>query len=376
MSERYGPEDTGIPAWEAPAGNPVDQPARWSSPTTGPQQPQARYAPGAPGQSAIPTYRSWQPGFLPLRPMGLGDFLSLPMKGMTFNRSAVIGGPLLCVLVSLVFSAVALALFLTQEWEPLRQFFEIDYTYAAQSTINWNPLGWGAIAAILVTVVVAFVVDAFARTMIIPGIAQGVLGQRTTLKKAWASSVPRLPQVLLLYLLTLVASIVLLVVFALVVGLFALGGSGTAILGILLGYLLIGAGAMCMALLTGIALSVVVLERVTAVVAIRRTFTLLKKNFWRIFGSFLLVGVILYFVSGAITGVAEVILIVLLAASPSVGTVIIVSSIVLVVVFVVSSIFQYSFVGSLLTLMYIDLRIRAEGFDVDLARAAEAAARK
>ncbi len=42
----------------------------------------------------------------------------------------------------------------------------------------------------------------------------------------------------------------------------------------------------------------------------------------------------------------------------------------------VSSVLTYAYLGSTFTFVYIDLRIRHEGFDLDLAEAAEARARR
>ena len=63
--------------------------------------------------TAAPTYRSWQPGIIPLRPMNFGEFLSVPFKAMRYNRAVVIGGPLLCVVAAMVLLAAALWLAFT-----------------------------------------------------------------------------------------------------------------------------------------------------------------------------------------------------------------------------------------------------------------------
>ena len=362
MTESYGPGASGVPEWEAPTGATAAQQPRWSNPA-GPGP--ALSAPGAQAPSAIPTYRSWQPGFMPLRPLQLGDYLSLPMKAMTYNRTVIIGGPLLCLVAALLAAAIAASLVVVDEWDLI------------QGHGHWSSLGGGTILSIIVAIVLLLATDVTARALVVPGVSRAILGQRITLAQTWKALSGRLGQVFLLYLLVTLASVAGIVLFALIAGgVGSTGSFGATIVVILLGYLVLIVAAVCVAFLVGIALPALMLERLNAVASMRRAFTLLRGNFWRTFGSFLLIGFILSLINNAVSGVLQVVFLALGSLSVNVTVIIVVIVLVVVLSLVVQSVFSYSYLGALFTLMYVDLRIRTEGFDIDLARAAEAAARR
>jgi len=219
--------------------------------------------------------------------------------------------------------------------------------------------------------------DVTARALVVPGVSRAILGQRITLAQTWKALSGRLGQVFLLYLLVTLASVAGIVLFALIAGgVGSTGSFGATIVVILLGYLVLIVAAVCVAFLVGIALPALMLERLNAVASMRRAFTLLRGNFWRTFGSFLLIGFILSLINNAVSGVLQVVFLALGSLSVNVTVIIVVIVLVVVLSLVVQSVFSYSYLGALFTLMYVDLRIRTEGFDIDLARAAEAAARR
>lgn len=307
----------------------------------------------------VPTYRSWQPGFMPLRPLRLGDFLSLPMKAITANRQVILGGPLLCVIVTMLAVSVAVTLFVVEQ-----QDFFLDYANYGTGTLA--PMGVETILAIVIAVILMIATDAAARTLVVPGVSRAILGERISLSKAWAIARPRIPHVLLLYLLITLGAVGYLLAL---VGL----SFAAPFLAVLLALATIP-GALYLSVLVGVAVSSLVLERISATAALSRAFSLLKGSAWRLIGNFFVVSLVLYLVNSAVSGITQVAIIGVGATSPSLATLIIVLIIFTIITTVVSSMIGYSFVGSVQTLMYVDLRIRNEGFDVDLARAAETSA--
>ena len=115
MTERYGPEDASVPGWEPPSGAAQPDHPRYPPPTPNYPPPSGAGAVPGPSPQGVPTFRSWQPGFMPLRPLSLGDFLNLPMKALNANRAVILGGPLLCVIVTMLAWGVALALLVVDE---------------------------------------------------------------------------------------------------------------------------------------------------------------------------------------------------------------------------------------------------------------------
>lgn len=359
MTERYGPEDAGVPSWEPPSGTPQPIPPRFSPSTPGsPPVMGTGTTPGAPFPG-VPTFRSWQPGFMPLRPLQLGDFLSLPMKAISANRAVILGGPLLCVVVAMLSVAVAVTLWVIDQ----QDFF----LYPNNS--EWAPWSGRTVLACIVAVLLLIFTDAAARVLVVPGVSRGILGERITLGKAWSITRPRIPQILFFYFLVSILAV------GFVLALQGLVAIGAVALVVPIAIVAIPGGLLAI-VMVGVAVSAIILERISAVASFRRAFSLVRGSAWRLIGNFFVIYLVLSMVSGAITGVAEAVVFGVALSSPSLGTLIIVTIVFTVVTTVVSTVVGYSFLGSLYTLMYVDLRIRSEGFDVDLARAAEAAARR
>ncbi len=358
MTERYGPEDASVPSWEPPSG--VVQPGQPQYSPAAPNYPPPSAAGSAPGAvpQGVPTFRSWQPGFMPLRPLSLGDFLNLPMKALNANRAVILGGPLLCTIVTMLTWGVALALLVVDE----RDWF-------LYPSLGYSPLRGETILALVVAFLITLFTDAAARALVVPGVSRGILGERITLGKAWSITYPRIPQMLLFYLLIALIGIGVGLAF------WALSATGAVALVGLLVFACIP-GVLLAIVFVGVAVSAIVLERISATASFGRAFTLMKGSSWRLIGNFFVIYLVVWMIAGAINGVPQAILTTVAGSSPSLGPLVGVTIAFVVISTVVQSVVQYSFLGSLFTLMYVDLRIRTEGFDIDLARAAEAAARR
>ena len=364
MSERYGPEDSAVPSWETPPGTPPTNRPGYSSagtpppPPGGPPPPGAASPPPYGGKPAtgVPTYRSWQPGFMPLRPLNLGDLISLPIKAIGANRQVILGGPLLCTVIAILAVTAAVTMFAIEQQDYFLYYYGELKPFSAET-----------ILAIIIAALVYIGTDAAARTLVIPGVSRAILGERITLGRAWALSRPRLLHILFLYLLvSLIAVAAILLVFGMATG-------GALELAVFVGLALIP-GGLYLSVLAGVAMSAIVLERISAPKALSRAIALMKGSSWRLIGSFFVISIIMYMINNAISALMNVVLLGAGSTISSLATLIVVLIFFLIVTTVVSSMIGYSFLGSVFTLMYVDLRIRNEGFDIDLARAAEAAA--
>ncbi len=370
MAEKYGPEDSAVPAWEAPTGGPAAEPPRWSAPSpAGPRMPPGTQGPAPSGaqQAGIPTFRSWQPGFMPLRPLQLGDFISLPMKAIQANRAVIVGGPLLCMLVTLLTLSVAV-------WLVVVDLYNVLFGY---TSFSFSMLTGDTILAIVIALVVLILADAAARIFIIPGVSRAILGERITLARAWEITRPRVLHVLLLYFFVILIAfggmVVLSLVIAALVG--AGGSAGAGFLVVLIVLAMIPFTFMATVIID-VAVTAVVLEKASAGAALGRAFSLIRGNAWRLTGCMLVIQLIVSVISQVASTVPSIALTAATGTSPSPGVVAVVSIVASWITLLVYSLINYSFLGTVTTLMYVDLRIRNEGFDVDLARAAEAAARR
>lgn len=380
MTDTYGPGDASIPAWTAPteappvapappvAGGPGADTARASGAGTarGPANGGAAY--GQPPNRAMPTHRSWQPGIMPLRPATFGDFLSLPFKAIRYNRAVVFGGPFACFLVvGLVTSLAMWMLFADLGLSNLFDSLPSDSTGLRAETI----------IALALTAALWLLSDAFARGIVAPGVARAVLGERISLGQAWGILRARVWPVLGLYAL---ATAAMLVPLALVVGLGALAlqdDTGVAFLGVMvIALVLLYPIALVYSVFMGVALPLVVLERGGVMASARRTFALIRGRFWWSVLIAFVASSLIGIVSGVLSNVLQfggmIILAFLPEASETAMLVFLTAS--FLFSYLISAVLDSCYLGATFTIVYIDLRIRHEGFDADLAEAAEARA--
>ncbi len=369
MTDSYGPGDTSIPEWTPPTDSPPAPTA--AAPSRGAAAPAQNY--GAPMGAPTPTHRSWQPGIIPLRPLTFGDFLSYPFKAMRYNKAVVVGGPLACSLAATLVTIVALWLFFTDPGFTSFDPYATDFgtTGPAGSGIRLE-----TILALVVAGILWFLADAFARAIVAPGVARAVLGERISLGEAWRIMRARFWPILGLYGIATVVTAVPIAIFFALIGLAAVDNSGGGLAAVLLlGIPALIAGGIVYTIAMGIAVPLIVLERGRIFASIRRTFALLKGRFWWTvlitFVASILINIASSIVQYAVQ-FAGLIVFAIAPDAPAVATGAIVATGALAVLF--AAILVYSYMGSLFTFVYIDLRIRHEGFDSDLAEAAEARA--
>lgn len=312
--------------------------------------------------SAAPTYRSWQPGIIPLRPLSFGDFLSVPFKAMRYNRAVILGAPLLFTVASTVLVLVTL-------W--------VVFTDPQLGLMNPNPplsgISGMSITLIAVSIAGALLADVFSSSIIAPGVARAVLGERIGIGTAWKQVRRRLGSLLLLYLVT--TTIFVVIVGIAVTLLVVTDASPSAIVGAVLLMLALIPIGIVVGVFQGVARAMIVLEGIPMVAALRRLMRLITGRFWW--------SLLIVFVAAVLINVAASILqyvgqfaalAVTLFAPENLLVFAIALFVVYGVAYVISLVMVYAYLGSTFALIYIDLRMRREGFDLELARAAEARA--
>lgn len=357
----------GAPAWDAPS------PPSSSVPEAPPAVPAAAaYAPPRvqptghtpPGlASAAPTFRSWQPGIIPLRPLSFGDFLSAPFKAMRFNRAVVIGGPLLFTLASTALAVTSLWLLFNDPQLGLRG------PSLATSGINPETVIVGVLALIA-----ALLADVLSSTIIAPAVARAVLGERITLRFAWDQVRVKFGSIVLLYVVTTVTITVVIVIAALplIAAVVAENTAGIVLSALVVVAVLVPAGFI-LTLVTGLARPIIVLEQIGAFAALARSWRLIKGRFWWSVLIVFVTAVLINIVTSVLQTGGQIVATMTTLIAPENTVVLMIAFFVLFgLAMVVAFVVTYSYMGSVFTLMYIDMRMRHEGFDLDLARAAEA----
>ncbi|MFN3866676.1 MAG: hypothetical protein ACK4MD_08195 [Demequina sp.] len=359
-------------AWSAPGATP--QPTPYPGPPAGTSGPgQAPHA-GGRGPSpeplaAAPSFRSWQPGIIPLRPLSFGDFLTVPFKAMRFNRAVVLGAPLVFTLAATILMLVALWMLFT---DPQLGLLNITPTLSG--------ISGQTVAMLVVSVLMMLLADVFSSSIIAPGVARAVLGERIGIPVAWRQVRRRLGTLMLLYLVTSLALTLLLgVAFApVLISLISGDVGGVAIaLTVVLSLLFMLPAGIVVSLGQGIARAMIVLEGISMVAALKRLTRLIRGRFWWSILILVVTAVLINIVSSVLQYVGQFGAILVSLVAPENMVVLMVSFFVVYgLSYVISLVLVYSYLGSVLSLLYIDLRMRHEGFDLDLARAAEERARR
>jgi hypothetical protein len=309
---------------------------------------------------------------VPLRPLALGDLLDGAVQTMRQNPRVMLGLSAAVMAVAAVISTVFIFVGLPNVASTLES---ADSQLRADEVAS---LVGGGVMAFLVPAVLQGLATIVLTGILIVAVSQAVLGRRPSVGEVWQRARPR---ILALVGISLLSGLVLVLVVAvpIVPGVLLLaahqdvaGGLGLA-LGVLAAIVL----AVLVYVRLAFAAPALLLERLGVVPALRRSWRLVAGSWWRTFGILLLGAII----AGAINGlvqlpfslVGNVVGAVVGSDSGSVGDVTTGMQVALVITnvgSVVASTVTAPFTAALTALLYIDLRIRREGLDVALARAA------
>jgi hypothetical protein len=197
-------------------------------------------------------------------------------------------------------------------------------------------------------------------------VGRAVFGAGITIGEAWQRLRPRLWALIGFALLEGIgATLIIGVGFGVAVGVgYAINGVAAALVGIPLGLALI---ALMVYLGTMLAFtpSIIVLERLQIFPAIARSFKLVRNDFWRVFGIWLLGQIVAGLVAGAVAvpfSFGGQIL--LMSASSTVS--VLIALVLLTVGSAIGQIITAPFSAGVVVLLYTDRRIRAEALDLVL----------
>lgn len=354
------------PGWPPPgeaseyAGRPGGpEAAGWAGPSgAGPGGPHGSPAYGIP--LGRPLHK---PGTVPLRPLTLSDIFDGAFTTIRRNPKATIGvAALVTVGFMLLPVLVTIVLGLTGQ---VAGFNGTDSTSpfqnAAVTVANLISGLFGFLAGIVVT------------GLIVPVVTRATIGEKITAGAAWQQAKGRLVRLLLLSLLEGLVAVVVLgvpITLAVLFG-FAVGrdSGGGLVVAILLG-IAIAIAAVCAMLAIHIkwfqlAAPVVVVERRGVFAALSRSGRLVKGQFWRILGIYLLTllatTILNQFIGVPFAIVGAGLALGFPGAAGTVG--LLLSS---NIASVISGAIIGPFAGAVAVLQYLDQRFRKEGFDIEL----------
>ena len=358
-----------------PGGYPgaASYPGAGSYPSGG-AYPGAGYGPGSNGAANFYVYK---PGIIPLRPLSIGDiyqgaFAAIKTNARTmFGFTAALLGVVLVISIATNYAIINLV---------LPNYLSPSSPYAAVFTSlsgSFSQLG-GSLLQALATVLLS--------GLIIVAVSRSVLGRVASSKEVWERTKSKfLPLIGLNIIISVISGLMMIIGIAVFFALLASAASTANTdrdflqdLSIMLVGLFI---LMVISALVGSYLSIkfsvaspaMVLENLGVFAAIGRSWSLTRGNFWRLFGINILTAIITSMVAGIFVGIAEALgAIFIVVGSSSPEDVIASLNTTYILVMVMSTIAQLlilPFTSSVNALLYIDLRMRKEGLDVELRNA-------
>ena len=319
----------------------------------------------------------YKPGIIPLRPLSIGDiyqgaFAAIKTNARTmFGFTAALLGVVLVISIATNYAIINLV---------LPNYLSPSSPYAAVFTSlsgSFSQLG-GSLLQVLATVLLS--------GLIVVAVSRSVLGRVASSKEVWERTKSKfLPLIGLNIIISIISGLMMIIGIAVFFALLASAASTANTdreflqdLSIMLVGLFI---LMVISALVGSYLSIkfsvaspaMVLENLGVFAAIGRSWSLTRGNFWRLFGINILTAIITFMVAGIFGGIAEAlgaIFIVVGSSSPedmiaSLNT----TYILIMVMSTIAQLLILPFTSSVNALLYIDLRMRKEGLDVELRNA-------
>ena len=350
-----GPEPAAPAGWGGYA-----QPAGWGAPAPG-------WGHAAPGWAM----QRPKPGIIPLRPISLTEIYDGAFQAIRTNPRTMIGISAIVIAVTAVLASVPEAAALVS----IGQSDVFDPDRAGEVTTGEIVSTFsGLLSSLLVPTLIQWLATTVVSGMLIIPVSNAVLGRKTTPGALWQRTRGRIWALIGLALLILVASVGL-VLLLLVPGLIAILAGAPAVGAVLLVLATILAVVLFLALfysLWALAPPALLLEDLSVLAALRRSWRLARRSFWRVLGIMFLTAVLVGILAGVISLPFAVVSSVLglLQDQPYASfPLTLVQLLVGQIGDVISGAFLYPLTAAVTALLYIDLRMRTEGLDVELMRA-------
>lgn len=376
---------TDSPSSDIPGDGPPAPPQPWFPPAdlgaaTPPPAPPGSAAPppGQPGygQPGYGQPRSWPPGYgppppgpgpgygepapkpgvIPLRPLGLGEILDGSFATIRRNPKATLGIAAIVMTISAVITST-----LTLNLINVQGLGNHPTPHQVEQFLT------GLLPVLGVTVLLTLIVQAVLSGLLAPVIAREAGGQQISAGDAWRAAAPRLPSVLLATLLVLLAGLGPLLALGVFLLIGAAAGAPPGVYAVIAvpGFLVAVVLTIWFSTMFSLVTPVVVLERERPAAALARSWRLVRRSFWRVFG-ILLLATIIVAVASAILQIPFTVVSAVFggAAGFSAGTVI------AVIGTIAAGTVTRPISAAVTVLLYIDMRMRKEGLDLALRTAA------
>lgn len=319
----------------------------------------------------------YKPGIIPLRPLSIGDiyqgaFAAIKTNARTmFGFTAALLGVVLVISIATNYAIINLV---------LPNYLSPSSPYAAVFTSlsgSFSQLG-GTLLQVLATVLLS--------GLIVVAVSRSVLGRVASSKEVWERTKSKfLPLIGLNIIISIISGLMMIIGIVVFFVLLASAAStaktdreflqdlGVSLVGLLILMVISALVSSYLSIKFSVASPAMVLENLGVFAAIGRSWSLTRGNFWRLFGINILTAIITSMVAGIFVGIADALgAIFIVVGSSSPEDVIASLNTTYILIMVMSTIAQLlilPFTSSVNALLYIDLRMRKEGLDVELRNA-------
>ncbi|MHB1613393.1 MAG: hypothetical protein ACYCXA_02615 [Actinomycetes bacterium] len=306
---------------------------------------------------------------MPLRPLGVSEILDGAFTAIRAHPKVMLGS-------AAAVTAVAELIRVAATWGSLSrlstQIQDLGASGAPPTSAALGSYTSALALTFLPTTLISLLAQVLLTGLLTIVVSKAVLGRRVSAADAWHDLRGRIPALLGVLLLVLLAT---LAPFVVAVGLGLLVAAGTGAAGGVVVGVLVGLAAAVAAVYLWVALSMAaattVLEKRSVMASLRRSRRLVAGSWWRVLGLLLLIGIITALVSGVATipfTVASTI-----AQHGSAVPTALVPVTISALGAVIAGTIAYPFQAAAIVLVYIDLRIRREALDLTLIAAAQQA---
>lgn len=346
-------------------------------PGTGSYPGGGAYPGGGYGSMGAANLYIYKPGIIPLRPLSIGDiyqgaFAAIKTNARTmFGFTAALLGVALVISVGINYAIINLA---------LPSYINADSPYASAlggAFGAFSQLG-GTLLQGLATVLLS--------GLIVVAVSRSVLGRVASSKEVWERTKSKFLPLIGLNIITSIISGLMMIIgiavfFVLLAGVAStaktdrefLQDLGISLVGLLILMVVSALVSYYLSIKFSVASPAMVLENLGVFAAIGRSWSLTRGNFWRLFGINILTSIIISVVAGVFGGITSVIgafsTVVASSSTNDFMGALSITFIIYMVMTAISLLITLPFSSSVNALLYIDLRMRKEGLDVELRNA-------
>jgi putative membrane protein len=348
------------------------------------QRPDAAESSGYPGYGDFVSVLAPKPSIIPLRPLSIGEILGGAFESLRANPKAMFVPSLVVMTIVGLISAGGSAYFLSHLDLPA-------LTSPAYTTLSDDELEkvWASLMGLFVQSSLTGVLTMFAASiltgLLIVTVSRTVLGRKASLSDVWQRTRPR---VAALIGQAIVIQLILSVTLAAIIGFAFASGfivgmhdgftdrsplvfETHSILLLLLGALvlltLLTLGLFALGCKLCLAPAALILENIGVFEGISRSWALTRGYFWRVVGIRLLSVIIIGIISVAASSPVDILVQGISMAAPNATFITMMGGLLLGNIIAAATL---PFDSSVVALIYTDLRMRSEGLDVELRRAA------